>query len=966
MGSTDSIPIVSQVKSLVQVISGDAEGAKRTQENFLHTAPVLSQITSVIQAIEGDTDGAKKTQQEFVESLGHFADGIPVVGHIKGVIEYATGHKAAGDASMKAASRTIGVLAGGAAGFFVGGPAGAFLGGVAAGAAMDGIITGVDSAVHHQYSPYGEVSIVTNMVNGHYDPGEEFDFAAGIGFDGLAGLEEAGEGSVTQTISEHVTGKPIYRVLNDNAALEAIQNQALPPPYMGGEVWIAESTEHSRAFTSGGAANRTNVLQIKIDKGWYTKMRDENLVHQTEANLPEGIGKNVWNDEAGGAGGGSTGNWPGHGAVNVGIKHIQYNDLWGNRSNGFEAFNNKLQTYSEALEKPELEITEGDREAKDWQLHWKAIPLGVATIKGINVSFKAKDQGFGYKKSKIFLRIWRNETTKTEFSDYILTGGTLEHDWKEYNWDAGENQSIPIGAVAQLMCLVGKDGGHELYANDLKLILTMGPPQMATVNTIDFVQHGLVEKNTKSDQFIDLYDDVLSMSHDVKGVKVRFDAKDQGSGNLKGRVAMCVIKPSGEKKTILLHDGTIEHNWNSYEYNSANVMPFKIETGDEVKFMCVVGGGGGHKLFVKNLYAVLTFHETTRVFAPAQQVHNKNSIDSLIPLYEQKFPCGVSAVTKVKITLNAKDQGSGNLKGSIYMRLWENGCKNVISDILIAKISHEWKDYSYESDTIGGEIPPGSVIQFMIRVGGGGGHEMYVRNFVANITYIDSPRDETASGFNGEIRCVAKLKQLHVTGATSNVIVNVVKPNGSIRTTLPLDVSIHESTLISKVAIGDKLKFVPKSPGSHGSFQVTASFLPLEIPDHNSVVIHFAPRLDFYGFVHGYGPDNILTGDDHRLELKQKLRAVTVSCNWTDDNPDYHSTGKLYLVLRTKEGGEKGRYDVFGTVTHDWNHMMRVFASDDDLVKDAQPGDHFVLLREVGENGVLHIDDLDMYLMLSD
>ena len=44
MGNTDSIPVVSQTKSIVQAISGDTEGAARTQENFLKRCPVVSQV----------------------------------------------------------------------------------------------------------------------------------------------------------------------------------------------------------------------------------------------------------------------------------------------------------------------------------------------------------------------------------------------------------------------------------------------------------------------------------------------------------------------------------------------------------------------------------------------------------------------------------------------------------------------------------------------------------------------------------------------------------------------------------------------------------------------------------------------------------------------------------------------------------------------------------------------------------
>ena len=51
MGNTDSIPVISQVKSLVQVASGDEQGAKVTQQNFLRTGPIASQVYSAVLAI---------------------------------------------------------------------------------------------------------------------------------------------------------------------------------------------------------------------------------------------------------------------------------------------------------------------------------------------------------------------------------------------------------------------------------------------------------------------------------------------------------------------------------------------------------------------------------------------------------------------------------------------------------------------------------------------------------------------------------------------------------------------------------------------------------------------------------------------------------------------------------------------------------------------------------------------------
>ena len=191
----DWIPIVSQVKSLVQVIGGDAEGARRTQENFSKQCPVVSQVRSAVEAIGGDEEAARKTQMEFVHNVSNFADGVPGVGHVKGAIHYAAGDTAGGDNAMKAASRTTGAIVGGAGGLIVGGPVGAVAGGIAGAATVDGITTGIDSAVHKEYRPAGYVDQVTKLVEDPKNPGTWFDTA----FMGIAdGLGDDGEENVVE------------------------------------------------------------------------------------------------------------------------------------------------------------------------------------------------------------------------------------------------------------------------------------------------------------------------------------------------------------------------------------------------------------------------------------------------------------------------------------------------------------------------------------------------------------------------------------------------------------------------------------------------------------------------------------------------------------------------------------------------------------------------------------------------
>lgn len=105
MGNTDSIPVVSQTKSFVQWVGGDAAGALATQKNFAYnnTFPVISQIASAGQlngnckqiitvlqqiikipgyAIGGDNDKALDLQKKFADDMQNVIDSIPIAGHI--------------------------------------------------------------------------------------------------------------------------------------------------------------------------------------------------------------------------------------------------------------------------------------------------------------------------------------------------------------------------------------------------------------------------------------------------------------------------------------------------------------------------------------------------------------------------------------------------------------------------------------------------------------------------------------------------------------------------------------------------------------------------------------------------------------------------------------------------------------------------------------------------------------------
>lgn len=150
MGNVNAIPVISQAKSLVQVIGGDAKGAKETQTR------------SAVEATY-DTDASRRTQKEFLKNMENVVDGTPLVGHIKGGVHYALNDNEKGDACMKSASRTTAAIAAGVAT----GGAGAVAAGVAAataGVVTDAVTTGVDSAVHNEYRPNGFIQAVSTSI----------------------------------------------------------------------------------------------------------------------------------------------------------------------------------------------------------------------------------------------------------------------------------------------------------------------------------------------------------------------------------------------------------------------------------------------------------------------------------------------------------------------------------------------------------------------------------------------------------------------------------------------------------------------------------------------------------------------------------------------------------------------------------------------------------------------------------
>mmetsp|Transcript_119314 Transcript_119314/g.210816 ORF Transcript_119314/g.210816 Transcript_119314/m.210816 type:complete len:410 (+) Transcript_119314:231-1460(+) len=250
-------------------------------------AATLGQCEAVNECVR---QSAPRTGKTLLRTLDSSADSLPIVGHIKGSIHYACGDEEGGHKAMRASNRTVGVMGGGAIGMLTGGPPGAVIGGIAGGAALDGTITVVESAVKHEYTPTGQVAAWTKALE-NKDPQSLIEGLVEIAVtpigDGLAGYAA---GKMTMKIKEKLTGNPqrVYRVVPEEAVDKMVEDQSLTraPQSKGqmGETCVTESaTKHSRQFLPQRQKQtpaKMSCAEFKVEKRIWDRMKDDSIPQQ--------------------------------------------------------------------------------------------------------------------------------------------------------------------------------------------------------------------------------------------------------------------------------------------------------------------------------------------------------------------------------------------------------------------------------------------------------------------------------------------------------------------------------------------------------------------------------------------------------------------------------------------------------------------------------------------------------------
>ena len=96
----------------------------------------------------------------------------------------------------------------------------------------------------------------------------------------------------------------------------------------------------------------------------------------------------------------------------------------------------------------------------------------------------------------------------------------------------------------------------------------------------------------------------------IKNVEVSFIWEDQGWGNRKGRIWMKIIrKEETVYETAVDFFGLAPHKKKEVKktLTVTDAIVRKFQPADRYRFMCYIGGGGGHSLHVWDFNAVIYF-----------------------------------------------------------------------------------------------------------------------------------------------------------------------------------------------------------------------------------------------------------------------------------------------------------------------------------------------------------------------
>jgi hypothetical protein len=229
-------------------------------------------------------------------------------------------------------------------------------------------------------------------------------------------------------------------------------------------------------------------------------------------------------------------------------------------------------------------------------------------------------------------------------------------------------------------------------------------------------------------------DDLIPfLVHDlIKTDSVTFKCrvKDQGSGNMKGRIYARFKDAAGRISDDTDLGVQVSHEWQNVSIDLATIATYKsflVEAGPasiSVELLCIVGAGGGHEIYIYDM----SIDQRNR---PRDSFFSDVCSDEKVTFWETPLLNSPRMLFKCRV----KDQGSGNMKGRLYAR-FKDAVGRISDDTdLGVQVSHEWQNVSIDlAAVIRGYRTfcnqQGSTVELRCVVGAGLGHQIYIESIV--------------------------------------------------------------------------------------------------------------------------------------------------------------------------------------------------------------------------------------------
>ena len=268
-----------------------ADSAGKAWEEYTNTNLLATPIKGIVLDVQGKHEESNRLKESYKNTASSFADAIPVVGHVKGVVHYAMGDTDAGNKSMEASTRTAAVLGAGIATGGLGG--GLVLGataGITTGAVYDTTATLIDKGVNGDKASLHGVAKLADI--NEMNPNELVGSLMGIAGDAMTG---AGGAKIGKSIKNTLNNKNIAKNSGQNKLQKTFKNskdlKKSGVDHRTATKHTMETVQESKTAQTALKKNTSYATSKVVDKGTHESGVGHSGKYSQQMRLDKGMSK---------------------------------------------------------------------------------------------------------------------------------------------------------------------------------------------------------------------------------------------------------------------------------------------------------------------------------------------------------------------------------------------------------------------------------------------------------------------------------------------------------------------------------------------------------------------------------------------------------------------------------------------------------------------------------------------------